>query len=169
MNEAEVRPQLLSARAHFNRSPITPETAKTLIENGYEIFVEHSDNRAFSDEEFAAAGCKMVCVMHTSVKADISQVPTATWHDAPLDVYIVGLKARLSAAALDTYRVVSLHEPDSALLPDQSDCPSVFLRLFSPRTTGTSRSDACQLRAKAQAYLLCALLQAAGRLAGHPL
>lgn len=42
------------------RSPITPDTARTLIQNGFEIFVEHSDNRAFSDEEFAAAGCKMV-------------------------------------------------------------------------------------------------------------
>eukprot|EP01085_Mycamoeba_gemmipara_P005540 Mycagemm_TRINITY_DN8360_c0_g1::TRINITY_DN8360_c0_g1_i1::g.5540::m.5540 type:complete len:380 gc:universal TRINITY_DN8360_c0_g1_i1:68-1207(+) len=65
-------------KAGERRSPITPDTAKTLIENGFEIFVEHSDNRAFTDEEFAAAGCKLV--------------KTSTWHDAPLDVYILGLK-----------------------------------------------------------------------------
>ncbi len=54
-------------RAEFKlgerRSPITPATAKALLEKGYKVIVEHSDNRAFSDQEYLEAGCTLVTLL----------------------------------------------------------------------------------------------------------
>ena len=41
-------------KEHERRSALTPNTAKTLIENGFEIFVEKDNMRCFKDEEFEA-------------------------------------------------------------------------------------------------------------------
>ena len=48
------------ARATERRTPVTPNDAKTLLEAGFEISVERSDKRIFSDAEYAAAGCELV-------------------------------------------------------------------------------------------------------------
>ncbi|ORX40235.1 saccharopine dehydrogenase [Kockovaella imperatae] len=61
-----------------HRSALTPTTAKTLIDNNFEIFVERDPQRIFDDEEFEAVGCKMV--------------PNNEWPSAPLEVPIIGLK-----------------------------------------------------------------------------
>lgn len=41
-------------KEHERRSALTPNTAKTLIDNGFEIFVEKDNMRCFKDEEFEA-------------------------------------------------------------------------------------------------------------------
>ncbi|RSH89270.1 Saccharopine dehydrogenase [Saitozyma podzolica] len=61
-----------------HRSALTPTTAKTLLDNNFEVFVERDPQRIFEDEEFEAIGCKLV--------------PNNTWPSAPLEVPIIGLK-----------------------------------------------------------------------------
>jgi saccharopine dehydrogenase (NAD+, L-lysine-forming) len=41
-------------KEHERRSALTPNTAKTLIDNGFEVFVEKDNMRCFADEEFEA-------------------------------------------------------------------------------------------------------------------
>lgn len=60
------------------RSPLAPRDAKKLIDAGIEITVEQSNTRIFTDEEFAVVGCRMV--------------EPGSWHDAPRDSLILGLK-----------------------------------------------------------------------------
>ncbi|KAI0104650.1 alanine dehydrogenase [Nemania sp. FL0031] len=60
------------------RSPISPATAKALLDAGYIVNVEHSPGRIYRDEEFAAIGASMV--------------PEGSWANAPTDNIIVGLK-----------------------------------------------------------------------------
>ncbi|ODN75631.1 saccharopine dehydrogenase (NAD+, L-lysine forming) [Cryptococcus wingfieldii CBS 7118] len=61
-----------------HRSALTPTTAKKLIENNFDIFVERDPQRIFDDQEFEDVGCKLVA--HN------------TWPSAPVDVPIIGLK-----------------------------------------------------------------------------
>ncbi|OCF30597.1 saccharopine dehydrogenase (NAD+, L-lysine forming) [Kwoniella heveanensis BCC8398] len=61
-----------------HRSALTPTTAKTLIDNNFEVFVERDPQRIFDDEEFEAVGCKLV--------------PNNEWPSAPVEVPIIGLK-----------------------------------------------------------------------------
>ncbi|MCL4134278.1 UNVERIFIED_CONTAM: hypothetical protein GTU68_026547 [Idotea baltica] len=70
----------LRAEDHNNehRSPITPTEAAVLIQAGAILTVEHSDQRAHRDADFAALGCTMV--------------DAGTWMDAPKDTVILGLK-----------------------------------------------------------------------------
>jgi len=42
------------------RAPLIPEDCGKLVCAGYEIFVEHSKNRCFSDEEYLRNGCELV-------------------------------------------------------------------------------------------------------------
>lgn len=60
------------------RAAIVPETARTLVEAGFEIVVEESGQRAFDLHEYAEAGCRTA--------------PAGTWHDAPEGAIVVGLK-----------------------------------------------------------------------------
>lgn len=60
------------------RTPITPATAVKLINLGYKITVEKSNNRCFDDSQYQAIGCELV--------------NTNSWRTAPKDAYIVGLK-----------------------------------------------------------------------------
>ncbi|TFK30628.1 saccharopine dehydrogenase [Coprinopsis marcescibilis] len=60
------------------RSALTPTTAKTLLNAGFEIFVEKDEQRIFDDSEFEAVGCKLV--------------DNNSWPSAPTDVPIIGLK-----------------------------------------------------------------------------
>ncbi|SAM03478.1 hypothetical protein [Absidia glauca] len=62
-----------------HRAALTPATAKILLDNGFKITVERSDQRIFDDEEYVKVGCPLV--------------DTLSWKtDAPADAYIVGLK-----------------------------------------------------------------------------
>lgn len=60
------------------RSALTPTTTKSLIEAGFSINVERSPQRIFDDSEFEEAGATLV--------------PESTWHEAPDDHIIIGLK-----------------------------------------------------------------------------
>jgi len=65
-------------RATERRAPITPGDAATLIADGAELTVEHSDQRVFDIGEYAEAGAAI---------AD-----TGSWVDAPSHAYVVGIK-----------------------------------------------------------------------------
>lgn len=60
------------------RTAVTPNAVSKLLNAGYKVAVEHSDARAFSNEQYAQTGCDMV--------AEFS------WQQAPLDNIIIGLK-----------------------------------------------------------------------------
>ncbi|KZV59786.1 Formate/glycerate dehydrogenase catalytic domain-like protein [Peniophora sp. CONT] len=60
------------------RAALTPTTAKKLIDQGFEIYVERDEQRIFDDAEYEAVGCKLV--------------DNNTWPSAPHDVPIIGLK-----------------------------------------------------------------------------
>jgi len=79
--EVAARPTVL-LRAEFKegerRTPLPPAAAKELLAAGYQVLVEHSDNRAFTDQEYREAGCALV--------------PSGSWRTAPKTTYILGLK-----------------------------------------------------------------------------
>ncbi len=58
--------------------PVTPTTAKALLEAGYVVHVERSEGRIFDDAEFEAVG--------------VTLVPEGSWVDVPTDHIIIGLK-----------------------------------------------------------------------------
>jgi saccharopine dehydrogenase (NAD+, L-lysine-forming) len=61
------------------RSALSPENAKKLIDHGFQLTVERSSQSIFDDREFEEIGCQ--CVAENS------------WQDqAPQDAYILGLK-----------------------------------------------------------------------------
>ncbi|KAI0188992.1 Saccharopine dehydrogenase [Xylaria flabelliformis] len=60
------------------RSPMSPETAKALIQAGYRVRVERSPERIYNDDEFEAVGAELV--------------PAGSWLKAPLQDIILGLK-----------------------------------------------------------------------------
>ncbi|KAI7882889.1 Formate/glycerate dehydrogenase catalytic domain-like protein [Lichtheimia hyalospora FSU 10163] len=62
-----------------HRAALTPATVKKLMDAGFNITVERSDQRIFDDEEYARVGCPLV-------------KPLSWKTDAPADAYIVGLK-----------------------------------------------------------------------------
>lgn len=66
------------ARATERRTPLTPDNAKAMLAAGFEISVEQSDKRIFSNEAYARAGCEMI--------------PAGSWLTAPAEVTILGLK-----------------------------------------------------------------------------
>jgi saccharopine dehydrogenase (NAD+, L-lysine-forming) len=57
---------------------VSPESAKTLLQAGYEIHIEQSTDRIYKDDEFEAIGAKLV--------------PTGSWVNAPRQDVILGLK-----------------------------------------------------------------------------
>lgn len=65
-------------RANERRAALTPQGACTLRKAGYQVTVEKSPDRVFSDADYAAAGCQMV--------------PAQSWSEAPKDTIILGLK-----------------------------------------------------------------------------
>ncbi|KAI1077259.1 alanine dehydrogenase [Whalleya microplaca] len=60
------------------RSPLSPDSAKTLLEAGYAVHVERSLARIYKDKEFEAAGAEIV--------------PEGSWVNAEKDHIITGLK-----------------------------------------------------------------------------
>ena len=65
-------------KAGERRSALSPAGASELVENGTPVTVERSENRIFTDAEYAAAGCGL---------AD-----AGSWTEAPADAWILGLK-----------------------------------------------------------------------------
>ncbi|KAM0748192.1 putative saccharopine dehydrogenase [Meredithblackwellia eburnea MCA 4105] len=61
-----------------HRAALTPTTAKTLMDNGFDIVVERDPQRIFNDKEYEDVGCKLVD--HNS------------WPTAPITTPIIGLK-----------------------------------------------------------------------------
>ncbi|GJL82153.1 MAG: saccharopine dehydrogenase [marine bacterium B5-7] len=61
-----------------HRAPLTPSDAARLVELGFDIRVEESEQRVFEDTAFAAAGCRL----ETS----------GSWRDAPDHAFILGIK-----------------------------------------------------------------------------
>ncbi|PUU80085.1 hypothetical protein B9Z19DRAFT_1080283 [Tuber borchii] len=61
-----------------HRSALTPTTASALLNAGYDVRVERSEQRIFDDSEF-----EMV---------DAALVPEGSWTEAPADHIIIGLK-----------------------------------------------------------------------------
>jgi hypothetical protein len=60
------------------RSALSPQDARLLIQNGIQLTVESSEVRIFNDNEFVRAGAKMV--------------PSGAWRQAPQSAIILGLK-----------------------------------------------------------------------------
>ncbi|MCL1127407.1 hypothetical protein [Shewanella surugensis] len=65
-------------KANEQRVPIIPEHTEFLITQGHEVVVESSSNRAIDDEAYLRSGCRIVA-------AD-------SWHTAPDNAFILGLK-----------------------------------------------------------------------------
>ncbi len=60
------------------RTALVPEHVRVLLEAGYNVSVERSSTRCFSDDEYAAVGATLE--------------PTGSWPQAPRDAIIVGIK-----------------------------------------------------------------------------
>jgi saccharopine dehydrogenase (NAD+, L-lysine-forming) len=73
------------ARPTERRTPLTPENAKTMLDAGFDLVVEHSDRRIFPDADYAAQGCKII--------------PEGSWQTAPAETTILGLKELPEAPA----------------------------------------------------------------------
>lgn len=60
------------------RAALTPTTTKELLDNGFNVFVEESEQSVFDAEEYAKVGATLV--------------PAGSWKSAPKDRIIIGLK-----------------------------------------------------------------------------
>jgi saccharopine dehydrogenase (NAD+, L-lysine-forming) len=66
------------ARETERRAPVVPDDVRRLVEAGALVTVEHSPQRVFTIDEYAAAGARL---------AD-----EGSWTEAPDDAYVVGIK-----------------------------------------------------------------------------
>lgn len=66
------------SKAFEERTLLTPAVTRELLQAGYDVVVERSIARAFSDEDYESAGCRLV--------------PEGSWQAAPADAFILGLK-----------------------------------------------------------------------------
>jgi saccharopine dehydrogenase (NAD+, L-lysine-forming) len=91
-------------KEHERRSALTPSTAKQLIDNNFDVFVERDEMRIFDDEEFEA-WVVCLCVHRANFELMVRRlgplwydsvgckmVPNNEWPSAPLEVPIIGLK-----------------------------------------------------------------------------
>ena len=65
-------------KAFERRTPVVPADAAKLVAAGFRVVVEASEQRAFSEEDYAQAGCELT--------------GEGAWRSAPDDVYVLGLK-----------------------------------------------------------------------------
>ncbi|MGV1005267.1 MAG: saccharopine dehydrogenase [Candidatus Nanopelagicales bacterium] len=65
-------------RATEQRAPLVPADAAKLVAAGVRLTVEESPNRVFPSAEYVAAGAAIA--------------PAGSWHQAPAEVYILGIK-----------------------------------------------------------------------------
>lgn len=66
------------SRGTERRAPVVPADVPVLRDAGFEVTVEESPQRIFTDEEYAAAGASVVA--------------EGTWTGAPPDAYVLGIK-----------------------------------------------------------------------------
>ncbi|MEU0193398.1 saccharopine dehydrogenase [Streptomyces afghaniensis] len=66
------------ARTTERRTPVVPDDARRLVDNGVALTVEDSPQRVFPIEEYEAAGCRVA--------------PAGSWVSAPRDAVVLGLK-----------------------------------------------------------------------------
>ncbi|GGW94966.1 saccharopine dehydrogenase [Streptomyces lomondensis] len=78
------------ARTTERRTPVVPDDARRLVENGVELTVEESPQRVFPIEEYQAAGCRVA--------------PAGSWVTAPPDAVVLGLKELPGEPAELTHR-----------------------------------------------------------------
>jgi len=81
-------------RSEFNinekRTPLTPNDVKKLINHGFEIWIEKSENRIFKDEEYKVVG------------GNLTNLP---WYDIKFkDMFIIGLKELFNLDKLDNHK-----------------------------------------------------------------
>jgi saccharopine dehydrogenase (NAD+, L-lysine-forming) len=65
-------------KPHEERTALTPDTTRVLIESGHEVTVERSGQSAIPMQAFADVGCRIA--------------EPGSWSQAPSDAYILGLK-----------------------------------------------------------------------------
>lgn len=80
-------------KAYEERVTITPREAKQMLDDGFDVHVEHSETRVYKDKEYQDVGCKME--------------PTGSWATLKKDpnLAIVGLKELPE----DTFSIVNSH------------------------------------------------------------
>ncbi|MBN4067057.1 saccharopine dehydrogenase [Simkania negevensis] len=92
------------------RTPLTPEHAAKLLEEGFSITVEESPDRIFSDDEYKRVGC------HLSKKN--------SWPTAPLDAFILGIKE----LAIDSFPLEHNHVYFAHIYKGQEGADQLFQR-----------------------------------------
>jgi len=65
-------------KAFERRTPLTPTAAASLIDAGNNVIVERSEDRTYSDNDYASADCSLFTA--------------GSWESAPIHAYILGLK-----------------------------------------------------------------------------
>ena len=75
-------------KRYERRAPITPEQVGVLVASGHEVTVESSPNRVFADDAYRTHGAKIVA--------------PGTWHDAPDNAFILGIKEVLQEEITDS-------------------------------------------------------------------
>ncbi|MGB0508175.1 MAG: saccharopine dehydrogenase, partial [Pikeienuella sp.] len=65
-------------KSNERRAPVSPSDASLLRKAGFEVILEASQDRAFSDETYASTGCQIT--------------ETGSWKGAPADAFILGVK-----------------------------------------------------------------------------
>ena len=65
-------------KPHEERTALTPNNAKALIDAGFSITIESSEQSIFEDEEYIKAGCELR--------------QAGEWKQAPSDAFVLGLK-----------------------------------------------------------------------------
>ncbi len=73
------------ARATERRTPLTPNNAIAMLNAGFELSVEQSERRIFTDAEYQAVGCDIIAA--------------GSWMTAPASTTILGLKELPEAPA----------------------------------------------------------------------
>jgi hypothetical protein len=79
-----------------SRGIISPATARRLIDDDFDVYIERSNVRYFKDAEYEAVGVGDAIQDPSPPRTDNSQcklVPADSWPDAPLDRIIIGMKA----------------------------------------------------------------------------
>lgn len=100
------------------RAALTPTTTKQLLDAGYEVYVEESEQSIFKSEEYAAVGAKIV--------------PNGSWKQAPTDRLIIGLK---ELPETETFPLVHEHIQFAHCYKDQGGWQEVLGRF--PAGKGT--------------------------------
>lgn len=94
-----------------HRAALTPTTTKQLIQAGFTVYVEESKQSAFSADEYAKAGAKIV--------------PEDSWKYAPTDRIIIGLK---ELPEEDTFPLIHEHIQFAHCYKDQGGWQNVLSR-----------------------------------------